>query len=379
MRQGLLSILVDPNTGEGGLRLIANEIERDGKRIPISDIDELQNEDDVIEGLLLHEQSRTAYPITHGIAILLADADVDFRVHRELLEPMLLRLKGKVKDIVQETLRRAEAQPDTFEGDWNREEMRYYDREVRTPSLRSEMLADIRQTPLWRIFLPRGDIIQRISGEVRNQHVLEVGCGNARTIAWMMPPSELGCRYTGIDISLQRLFVAREAAPGGEFIQASALNPPFASESFKAIIAFGALHHLPDPLDAVRRLSSNLQQGGLFAYHEPIEKPKLLPQRWANKLADYEHSEHDNEIDLAAIRQLQEELGLELEHVRYYNSVVRAAVEMAQKRLAPGLERRRDYIRLLLAVDDWILRTVCRLSNRLGPHAVTLVARKRGI
>ena len=64
---------------------------------------------------------------------------------------------------------RIEARAATSEGNWNREEMAYYDSEVQTASAREEMVSNIAEQNLPHIFLPRdrlalSQLRSRISG-----------------------------------------------------------------------------------------------------------------------------------------------------------------------------------------------------------------------
>ena len=139
--------------------------------------------------------------------------------------------------------------------------------------------------------------------ELRNSSVLEVGCGNARTLSKLLSPTNYGYEYFGIDVSFNRLLVAKEVIPEGEFIQCSALNLPFKECKFSVALALGALHHLESPLAGLKEICRVTTSDCQILIHEPIEKSKkFLDFSWSRhlktNLESYEHSEHDNEIDL---------------------------------------------------------------------------------
>ncbi len=72
--------------------------------------------------------------------------------------------------------------------------------------------------------------------------ILELGCGNAKTIAAVGVDQR---RITGIDISRHALALARAAAPAAEFCKADARRLPFRDRTFSAVIAFHITSHLP--------------------------------------------------------------------------------------------------------------------------------------
>ena len=72
--------------------------------------------------------------------------------------------------------------------------------------------------------------------------ILELGCGNAKTIAAVGGDLR---RITGIDISRHALILARDVAPGAQFCQADACRLPFLDGTFSAVIAYHITGHLP--------------------------------------------------------------------------------------------------------------------------------------
>ena len=70
--------------------------------------------------------------------------------------------------------------------------------------------------------------------------VLEMGCGDGKTLS-IMPPS---WRITAIDISMQALLLARQARPGASLLLADGCRLPLQSEMFDALFAFHVTGHL---------------------------------------------------------------------------------------------------------------------------------------
>ena len=117
----------------------------------------------------------------------------------------------------------------------------------------------------------------------------------------------------------------------GDFVQCSALNLPFKNGTFSAVISFGVLHHLPNPLVGMGACVHALNNGGYLLIHEPIRKPKkLLPEgklHFARKiLTTYEHSEHDNEIILGDSLKLLADKNMKLKHIHFSVSFLRTVL-----------------------------------------------------
>ncbi len=359
-----VNLLSCPNGG-GPLQLHA--CERDG--------------DDVVVGVLANLAAGTAYPIAHSIGLLLADEDTETSRHRSLLAEARPHCPPDFQRAIDATVARLECRPETGEGTWNREEMEYYDRAVATEELRGRMLEDIRTKPLWNIFLPRQrHLIRHIADNVRGKFVLEVGCGNARTVSWIFPPDKYDYRYVGFDISWDRLLVAKAALPTGDFMQASAMNPPFRRGMFHAILGFGVFHHLPSPAEGMRRCLDTVAPNGFIGLHEPIQTPKLLREgsrarRVAEKLLDsYDHSEHDNEIDLPGTLAMLRERHMSVVNMSYSHSPARALLNRVCGLFKSPTGSKRAY-QVTIGVDSFLLRTACRVSARFGPRAVSVLAR----
>ncbi len=70
--------------------------------------------------------------------------------------------------------------------------------------------------------------------------VLEMGCGDGKTLS-IMPPS---WRITALDISIQALLLARQARPDAGLLLANGCRLPLQSDGFDAVFAFHVTGHL---------------------------------------------------------------------------------------------------------------------------------------
>ncbi len=380
MKKATLGLLACPNGSPGPLRLHACEVRRDDTTLLGLSEEQLRKDDEIVRGVVANLSAGTAYPIVDCVGLMLSDLDTEADRHIGMLDAMREECFEPFRGAIDTTRARLKSRTTTADGEWNREEMAYYDRDVATPELRAQVLEDIRNNPLWNIFLPRQrHLVRHIADRCRGEFVLEVGCGNARTASWIFNPDRYGHRYVGFDISWDRLLLAKAALPAGDFFQASALNPPFRSGVFRALIAFGVFHHLPRPDAGLRACLDTLAPGGYVGLHEPINTPKLFrdgsraKKATAKLLQSYEHSEHDNEIDLRDTLEMLKQKGANVLDVAYSHSVVRPILNRACNKLSnPGM-RKRAY-QLTISVDKLMIHTACKVSARLGPRAASVLA-----
>jgi len=387
MKKKTIDLITCPNLHKGSFTVYAKEVLRGSKRLQNLNQKELNIDDDIQTGVLINELSGSAYPIIHSIAVLMADDDVDGGFQKKEFAPFFNDCPVKFQEIIKKYLERIEKNQKSTEGTWNLEEMRYYDKGVDTDEQRENMLADIKLRPIWRLFIPRKNQITRfLEPHCRNNYLLEIGCGNARTISWILPPAQFNYHYIGIDISFKRLLVAKRNIPEGDFIQASACNLPFKNDSFHSIVSFGMLHHLPRSLDCLRDLDAKIKDNGFLAFHEPILKPKLFAGLESKLrveksiikkfLTSYEYNEHDNEIDSEGFLVWVKKSDYKIINLKYYNSVFKTFIEILLRFLPAKIRGSKLMVKIITALDVMCLKTICKISKRLGPHAIIGVFKK---
>jgi ubiquinone/menaquinone biosynthesis C-methylase UbiE len=114
--------------------------------------------------------------------------------------------------------------------------------------------------------------------------VLDLGCGEGRHA--ISAYVEANVHSIGVDLSLEDLKITRErfasfAEPDNEaksfsLSSASALDLPFADNTFDKIICSEVLEHIPDYRSALREIERVLKPGGLFC--------ASVPRRWPEKI-----------------------------------------------------------------------------------------------
>jgi SAM-dependent methyltransferase/uncharacterized protein YbaR (Trm112 family) len=379
MKKKTIDLITCPNTHDDSFTVYAKEVLRGSKRLHNLNQNELYKDDDIQTGVLINELSGSAYPIINSIPVLLADNDADCQFLKAELALFLNDCPVKFQTIIKKYLERLGKNSKSADGVWNLEEMRYYNKGVDTDEQREKMLSDIKTKPIWRLFIPRKNQITRfLEPYCQNNYLLEIGCGNARTISWILPPTQFNYHYIGIDISFKRLLVAKRNIPEGDFIQASACNLPFKNNSFHSIVSFGMLHHLPQPLSCIQHLDTKIMSSGFLAFHEPMFKPKMISETsiFRGFLTTYEHSIHDNEIDSRGALALLNALGYKIVNLKYYNSVFKTFIDTVLRFFPRWINASKFVIKVIMVIDVMCLKTICRLSNRLGPHAIIGVFKK---
>jgi ubiquinone/menaquinone biosynthesis C-methylase UbiE len=141
------------------------------------------------------------------------------------------------------------------------------DAEIGSPEFFSkyDRLREINEPPKFARQLHEYD---RFSGK----RVLEVGCGNAYTLAKY---AEHGAFVYGVDITETAVEISKKRFQyrnlAGEFRVANAEELPYESNFFDCICSMGVLHHVPNTTKAVNEIHRCLKPGGrliVMFYHK---------------------------------------------------------------------------------------------------------------
>jgi ubiquinone/menaquinone biosynthesis C-methylase UbiE len=98
----------------------------------------------------------------------------------------------------------------------------------------------------------------------RRLQVLEVGCGTGR-IYRQLVPRLLGERaYTGVDLSVRMLAIARRRWPAGRFVLADGRALALADDAVDYTLAFEVVGHLPEIGRMLRELGRVGRRGFVF-------------------------------------------------------------------------------------------------------------------
>lgn len=143
--------------------------------------------------------------------------------------------------------------------------------------------------------------------------ILDVGCGEGRHTlsAWLRAP----VHAVGVDLSSEDLATARSrqaefqpaAEPGRSlsFIEASALDLPFADASFDVVICSEVLEHIFDHRGVIDEIGRVLRPGGTLV----ASVPRAWPERLCWWLSDPYHEAAGGHIRIFRGRELQRLVG----------------------------------------------------------------------
>lgn len=379
MRKRLLEDLVCPNSGSGNFQVYAHALDtEDGLLYDVAH-PSIRMEHDVKTGFIYSEDAGTVYPIRDYVLSMLADEDAEQAFYVSALHEALAYAPSAYAPLLQQNVERLQAARSDEAGRWNQEEMVYYDRYVRTPEQKARVLQGARTQPLLHIFPERERHLLRHVDWRNVSKLLEIGCGNAVTLSRLAPPSKHAYHYIGTDISLQRLILAKMVIPEGDYVQCSALRLPFQDGTFSAVVSFGVLHHLIDPLHGVEACAAKLSGGGSFVLHEPIERPQLLPEGKGNAVkrlfTTYQHSEHDGQVNVEDVLGFADRHDMAIRNLHFSGSILRTILVRGLKVL-DVFYKNRTLWRWTFFLDTLFIKAFCRRPNRLGPKSVFLLLQK---
>ncbi len=379
MRKRLLKVLMCPNNKVGDFKLFAQELKRAGSLLCNLDHNDIHDDDDVKTGFIYNDKTDNVYIITQYILSFLSDQDADYDLSIRSLKNAIDYAPESLRKIIKKNIKRLKNCNNDNDDNWAKEEIAYYNKEVDTEEERKNFYEECVNNPLWHIYLERKQLFNRLNlSDINN--VLEVGCGNARTVHSLFSPSKYHYNYVGIDISLKRLMLAKMVITEGDFVQCSTLNLPFKNEAFSVVIAFGTLHHLSDPMKGLKSCIKKLGMEGYFLIQEPIKKPfKLLPEEkfyFLKKVfTSYEHSKHDNDIDLRDTLELLKNENMIVKYTDLNASCIRTILSKLFE-MFPIFNRHKLVWKTAISIDHLFIKLFCFKHNRLGPGGVLLLSRK---
>jgi len=122
-------------------------------------------------------------------------------------------------------------------------------------------------------------IMAEKAGISSQSRVLDLGCGNGNTAAWLCEST--GCRVTGVDLSGVRISnaiaAAKDLPPETSsllaFEKASATELPFEEASFTHVWSQATIYHVHEKQQALEQVYRTLETDGLFVFDD-LTKPK---------------------------------------------------------------------------------------------------------
>lgn len=145
-----------------------------------------------------------------------------------------------------------------------------------------------------------------------NSNVLDVGCGTG-LISNLMAIRHPDCQFTGVDfaksINHAEMFAKENGIKNVRFINRDFLKfKP--KEQYDAVICQGVLHHIPEHIEASKRIDSLIKPGGklILGLYHPWGKilKKFINIDYKNKILyeDQELNPYETSFNLAQTKQL---------------------------------------------------------------------------
>jgi 2-polyprenyl-3-methyl-5-hydroxy-6-metoxy-1,4-benzoquinol methylase len=164
------------------------------------------------------------------------------------------------------------------------------------------------------------DMVFKCLGDTQMGDVLEIGCGAGFAAQYLKSQYK---SYTGIDHSTKMIEIANTLHKDLEDtrfismdVQARSLSPLFAT-SVDTIICSGVLHHLENPLLAMKNVMQQAKPGGHFIALEPNNRnPIIQGLRFLRKKVDSSYSSDQKFYSPEELRLLLEQAGLTQINIR---------------------------------------------------------------
>lgn len=123
-------------------------------------------------------------------------------------------------------------------------------------------------------FAAKQRLLAAMAGVGPGCHVLDIGCGNGNSALWLA--ARTGAEVTGIDISGVRVANAQAKAAMHpdlpvQFRRGSAVDLPFAAETFTHIWSQATLYHVHERQRALVEIARVLRDGGVLAFDDLVQ------------------------------------------------------------------------------------------------------------
>lgn len=144
---------------------------------------------------------------------------------------------------------------------------------------------------------------------IPNARILELGCGAGFAASYL--DGSYG-EYLGVDYASELIHYAQEhnASAHARFLCGN-LEDLECIREFDIVLMIGVLHHLPDPVQALRKIARFLRVGGIIVANEPQNGNVLVSAlRTVRKLLDSGYSKEQREFSHQELTKLFGDAGL---------------------------------------------------------------------
>lgn len=225
------------------------------------------------------------------------------------------------------------------------------------------------------------DRLIELLSPLEDQRALDIATGAGHVAAAM---AARGARVTASDLTANMLREAEAnlAARGlsADYVQADALDLPFAAGSFDAAASRMAPHHFADPARFVREVCRVLRPGGRFCLLDQVAPADATAAEVVNAFEKLRDPSHNRQLSLAEWKSLALDAGLAIRGEEMHRKAIDfdwwTAVQNASE------ETRRSLSRLLAAGPEearaWYqpeFRADGMIARFSSPHALLLAVK----
>jgi ubiquinone/menaquinone biosynthesis C-methylase UbiE len=147
---------------------------------------------------------------------------------------------------------------------------------------------------------PENRFILSQLGEVRGQHLLDLGCGAGENSVYF---ASRGARCVASDYSPGMVDVALKlAAANGVTVEGRVINAmaiDFPDNTFDIVYASNLLHHIPDPQQTLREMHRVLKPGGVACFWDPLKHNPII--NVYRRMATEVRTEDETPLDIALV------------------------------------------------------------------------------
>ncbi len=198
-------------------------------------------------------------------------------------------------------------------------------------------------------------------GVQRGMHVMDAGCGTGETLHWLSEVVGPDGLAVGADLSAPHVATCVQRQPRALVLQADLSRMPVRAGSMDVVWCVNTIHHLGDPLEALKRLLRLLRAGGRIALGQSSFLPDMY-FAWDSRL--------ERLVNDAVRRYYRDRYGLEERSL----AAVRAQVGLMRDAGLANIEARTFSIERISPVDAnteaYLLEAIFRNTwgERLRPY-----------
>lgn len=212
----------------------------------------------VINGILLTDHSKQAYPIVDGVPVMLDSSFTSEFLDRHAKKIAHARIPLNLDQSLCRNSRWS------FSAEWAK-----------------HFSGDLTKTWGWSVEQRVKQFLMEIgieeAGWCEGKLILDAGCGNGQLSEGL---SALGAIVVGLDYSSSVIHAERvRKSSGVDFVQGDLRIPPFDTSTFDLVISNGVLHHTPDTSQTFNAVAKLVKPGGRF-YLWLYRKPEKFFRRY---------------------------------------------------------------------------------------------------